>query len=343
MEWASISARDGVDILRRGGRALDVRSPLEFARGSLPGFANVPILNDEHRHQVGLTYNSQGQDAAIALGLSLVSPLRAELVRDWQAVLRENVSPLQRVLICWRGGLRSKMAATWLRESGMDGVRVAGGYKALRAEVLTAFETPPSLIVLGGLTGSGKTDLLKQLPAANALDLEALARHRGSSFGLNIGDAQPAQQSFENALGFSLLGAGLPKIVEAESRLIGRCVLPAPFKNKMDASPLVVLEASLRERARRIFVEYVEMPCGSFPQSEVALHLGSALKRTERRLGGLRYGHIRKLLEQAFEVSDQAPDFNRHALWIEAMLKEYYDPLYNHSSGASGGRVVFPR
>jgi tRNA 2-selenouridine synthase len=338
MDWLNITAREGLQRLKRGACALDVRSPIEFAHAAIPGFANIPILNDLHRSQVGLAYKEQGQDAAIELGLKLVTPLREQLVKNWQQVL-DPASVDMRLLICWRGGLRSKMTAEWLSEAKSSGVRVSGGYKAMRAELIGALSKPPEFLVVGGLTGAGKTQMLRELPQASVVDLELLANHRGSSFGLKMKASQPAQQTFENAVGLKFFEAAPIMAVEAESRMIGNCVIPAEIKSAMDRSPLVVLESTMAERVERIFIEYVSDPMKTAGAAPVALHLNAALKRVERRLGGLRYQEIKRLLDGAFFHRELK--LETHAPWIEALLREYYDPLYEFSLKEKGREVAF--
>lgn len=338
MEWASISPLEGLSRLKRGARAVDVRSPGEFALGSIPGFANIPILHNEHRHEVGLAYKKKGQDQAISLGMSLVEPLKAGLIKGWQDEL-SSVQPESRLLICWRGGLRSKIAASWLAEQGLEGVRVSGGYKALRGELLSRLECLPEFVVLGGMTGSGKTDLLRELPAEFVLDLERNANHRGSSFGLKINSVQPHQQTFENASLLALFGGPALMAVESESRMVGSCVVPAQLKAAMDRSPMILLDSPMEERVGRIFAEYVKAPLLAASRSDVRMHLGAALERVQRRLGGLRFQAIRTQLADAFSRSDMT--LENHAPWIESLLREYYDPLYEHSLAANERTVLF--
>ncbi len=334
MEWPTVTAQTALERLKRGAQAVDVRSPGEFQRGSFPGFTNQAILNDEQRHVVGLTYREQGQAAAIALGLKLVQP--GPLVKKWREALPHARAEM-RLLTCWRGGLRSRISAQWLGENDFAGVRIAGGYKALRAAALEAFDSLPEFLVLGGLTGSGKTDLLRQL--SPVLDLELYANHRGSSFGLALGAQQPTQTTFENANAFALTEPPPLMLVEAESRMVGKCVVPERVKAAMDRSAMVMLETLLEERALRIFAEYVLVPVRAHGAAALQRHLVEALARTQRRLGGLRHQKILTLLNEAFS----APEINlaRHTPWIESLLKEYYDPLYAHTITANAERIIF--
>ena len=169
---------------------LDVRSPGEFAKGHLPGSFNGPILNNEERHEVGLTYKTQGQDTAVELGHRLVLPQKEARVAAWAEYLNQQATPL---VTCWRGGLRSGIAQEWLVQAGVPAVKVRGGYKAIRALLLEAIEKPWTGHVIAGPTGSGKTEFLRSLNLPQAIDLEELADHRGSSFGGLFRAPQPAQ------------------------------------------------------------------------------------------------------------------------------------------------------
>ena len=337
-QWTTVSPPEALRRLKRGARAVDVRSPGEFDRGFIPGFANVPILNDSHRHDVGLEYKQKGQPAAIELGLKLVTPLRTDLVEDWRRVLAEGESA-DRLLICWRGGLRSKMAAEWLSEADFEGTRVTGGYKAMRHELLDAIAQPREFLVLGGLTGTGKSELLQTLPQATVLDLETYANHRGSSFGLRMNSLQPQQQTFENAVGLALFEGPALMVVENESRLIGKCALPVEIKAAMERSSLVLLEDSQEGRVRRIFAEYVQEPVANNGREPVRAHLLAALDRIQKRLGGLRHQKIRAELLAAFQHDEIKCD--AHVPWIESLLHEYYDPMYEFARQNGGRPVAF--
>lgn len=330
--WPTISAAEGLTRLRAGARGLDVRSEGEFARGELPGFANVPILGDEHRHLVGLCYKERGQERAIELGHELVLPLRESLIARWRAVAPDMV-------VCWRGGLRSRITSEWLAEAGVGGVRVEGGFKAMRAELLAAFSSLPPLLVLSGLTGAGKTEFLRSLPASEYVDLEGLARHRGSAFGLEMDVKQPAQQTFENALGFAFWRVGDRRIVEDEGGLIGTCALPAALRACMLRSPVVVLDSTLEERVARTFDEYVARPLLRYPRGRVRQHLLDATERIGRRLGGLRLAALRRELFAAFALPEMSLD--GHAGWISMLLTEYYDPQYEYGLKRWEREIVF--
>ncbi|MCB0365893.1 MAG: tRNA 2-selenouridine(34) synthase MnmH [Bdellovibrionaceae bacterium] len=318
--------------------AIDVRSQGEFAKGSFPLVANIPILNDEHRHQVGLCYKQKGQPKAIELGHQLVEPIKGGLAKSWLQVAAQCEEQAQELLVfCWRGGLRSKIASQWMAEAGAHPLRVEGGFKGLRRQALRALGDLPPMLVLGGMTGSGKTRLLAELN--NKLDLEGLARHRGSAFGLLPRESQPCQMDFENHLALSLSAAqGKELIVEDESRRIGRISLPNGMYEHMARCPFVLLEVSVRERAHNIFMEYISAPLVSGEESEVLrVHMKSCTERIRRKLGGVRTDEVLTQIDRAFSTGD----VEDHLQWIGFLLVNYYDPLYGHSMERKGANPVF--
>jgi tRNA 2-selenouridine synthase len=313
------------------GGFIDVRAPVEFAHAGIPGFASGPILTDGQREEVGTVYRQHGQAAAIARGHALVSD-RGERIGAWR---RLTGGDGEAVVTCWRGGLRSQIAVTWMREAGIAARQVEGGYQAMRQCLLAVFDALPPLWVLSGLTGCGKTDLLRELDVAK-IDLEALAHHRGSAFG-RLGE-QPRQVWFENTLALALLHRQDPHWVEDESATLGQLLVPRPLKERMRHAPVVILEASLDERVRRIHAEYVEAPlrAGADPQA-LCGELEQSLSRLERRLGRERLESIRCGLRRGFERGG----VDGHAEWIADLLGHYYDRSYTFALERQRRRIVF--
>ena len=346
-ETRSLNARPDADhhaalaLLGAGTPLLDVRAPVEFAQGKMPQSVNLPILNDDERREVGTAYKQHGGETAERLGHTLVAgEVKAGRVAAW--VEHANTHPDVHVM-CWRGGQRSAIAQAWLREAGIDRPRVSGGYKALRQACLQTFEAVAHepdgrpWHIVGGRTGVRKTVLIKSL--ASALDLEGLAHHRGSAFG-GYPTGQPTPATFENALACALLGhADAQLVLEDESRTIGRLALPEAVHARMQHSPLVLIESTLADRAAHIEREYVhdELAAGTDPAVLCARYVG-ALDRISKRLGGLRHGAILAPLEAAFA----APyDADAHAVWIAALLSDYYDPMYDYQLEKKTERIVF--
>ena len=328
-------------LLRRGTPFIDVRAPSEADRGTVPGACNLPILDDAERARVGTTYKQQGQEAASRVGHRLVSgAVREQRIAGWADFAAQHPDAW---IFCWRGGQRSAIAAEWLAAAGHALPRVPGGFKALRnalGEALNAAcrDSRP-WIILAGRTGSGKTDFIREIP--QAIDLEALAAHRGSAFGATESE-QPAPVTFENALATAWLRHSGPfLLLEDESRTIGRLALPESWHLRMQGAPVALLEVDADQRRAHIVREYVEMPLrsGVAPETLHARYT-AALTRIERRLGGLRRRSIQKALDAAFVAGSAAFDAAPHTAWVDMLLRDYYDPMYDHQIDTKMRRVV---
>ncbi|MEQ9462132.1 MAG: tRNA 2-selenouridine(34) synthase MnmH [Haliea sp.] len=330
---------------------LDLRSPGEFAHGSFPTSTSLPLMSNEERARVGTCYKQRGQAAAIALGHELVSGAERERrLAAWSEFARNHPGGC---LYCWRGGLRSQTVQQWLAEVGVVYPRVVGGYKAMRRFLLEELERSlesAQLVLISGRTGTGKTRVVAALD--RALDLEGLARHRGSSFG-HLPEAQPSQTDFENALSIGFLqllqrGEG-PVLLEDEGRLIGRLALPENLRQRMQGAPMLVVEESLAERVEVILADYIVDLGQRYMASEgvvegPALHrtrLLEGLDRIRRRLGGERHKAIRTLMEKAFAQQRATGDIDEHRAWIGALLETYYDPMYSYQLSQRAGKVLF--
>lgn len=334
-------AADHRRILRDGVPLIDLRSPAEFAQGAFPHAVNLPLLTNDERAAVGTRYKQCGQQAAIALGETLVAgAVRRERIDAWAAFAEANPDAM---LYCWRGGLRSQTVQDWLHSEGLAIARIDGGYKALRRtclDIIAQFCTAqvPGLMVLGGRTGSGKTTLLNEFGAT--IDLERLANHRGSAFGATF-TPQPTPIGFENTLAIGLL-AQLQRsqvLLEDESRTIGRLALPENLHATMQAAPLIVLDVPRDERASRIYDEYVGVPLSNgVPLAQLHARFAGAADRIRRRLGGSRHAALRATLDAAFASTHS--EAAAHLPWIERLLEWYYDPMYDHQLTLKHGRVV---
>ena len=319
---------------------MDVRAPVEFGRGAFPQSVNRPLMTDEERRRVGLRYKEKGQEAAIALGEQLVSgDIKAQRIDTWVRFASENP---RGYLYCFRGGLRSRIAQRWLSEAGIDYPLVMGGYKALRRFLIDWFEASVEgldLYLVAGRTGSGKTRFLNRLP--NSVDMEACANHRGSSFGRTL-NPQPSQIDFENRLFIGLLKAherGQGSIyLEDESHLIGRCALPQALRARMAAAPLLLLEQPMAARVQVILEDYVIDMSRGFSERDGAEagflnfreYLTGSLERVRKRLGGERYQSIRALMDEALAIQLNCGEVEAHRGWIERLLHDYYDPMYDY-------------
>ncbi|SFQ39271.1 tRNA 2-selenouridine(34) synthase MnmH [Hymenobacter arizonensis] len=305
---------------------LDVRAPIEFAQGHIPGALNLPLFTDEERARIGTTYKQVSQERAVHLGLEFFGPKMSEMVKQAQKLAQGKEVRLH----CWRGGMRSG-AVLWLLElAGFKVHLLDKGYKEYRRTVLASFETPRNWRVLGGLTGSGKTDVLHTLAAVPhnqpVLDLEGLAHHKGSAFGAIGQPAQPTQEQFENNLAAALmtLPTAAPVWVEDESRQIGRLTIPPALFGQLRTAPRWVLEVPRAARVAKLAAEY---------GAEAPAELAAAIERLHKRLGGLA-------TQQAL-AAVEAGDF---PLMVELVL-DYYDKTYTYGLTPRPGepaRTVVP-
>lgn len=317
---------------------IDVRAPIEFQRGSIPNATNLVLMNDDERHQVGVCYKQSGQQQAIVLGHQMVQgAVREQRIADWAAFVKQHPSAM---LYCFRGGLRSRTSQQWLSEAGVTIPRIAGGYKAFRQYLIdTLNQTAQALEqgalhswVVAGRTGSGKTALLAQL--AGAVDLEAMAQHRGSSFGGRAWP-QPSQIDFENQLAYRLIAlnrnAGRQRIFEDEGRNIGSVHLSADLFSAIKAGHRVMLEVPFDSRCQHILQEYViegQQEFGGL--APWITHMQSRFARIAKRLGGVGYAKVCQAFDQACQQQQQNHQLDAHLGWILYLLRDYYDPMYDY-------------
>ncbi len=346
--------RDYLRLLCNRVPMIDVRAPVEFQTGALPFAKNLPLLANRERHEVGICYRKHGQDAAIALGHRLVcGSVKERRVQSWKAFMDAHPDA---VLYCARGGLRSKLSQQWLSDAGIDCPRVEGGFKNLRAfllDYLTDACSKQEFILLSGMTGTGKTDIIKTL--SRSIDLERLANHKGSSFGQPL-DEQPAQIDFENTLVLDLMGIREHDphgsiILEDESHNIGGRHLPHVFVQAMRNSPMVVIELDFDERIETLWQEYVvdryaQTVAHVGEQAEeqadqqFADYLRNSLLRIRKRLGGQRTKDILALMEVAIE-RQHADGFASHRQWLQDLTASYYDPMYRYQLDKNQHRIAF--
>ena len=301
---------------------IDVRSPSEYFHAHFPGAHNIPLFNDEERKVVGTVYKQESREKGIKIGLDFFGPKMKTIVEETEN-LSHSVSgneseeansnkPKKEIFIyCWRGGMRSAAIAWLLDLYGFKVSVLSGGYKSYRNYVLNLLSLPYRLYVLGGYTGSGKTELLHELKKTgeSIIDLEQIASHKGSAFG-SIGlPKQPSQEMFENllALDLSVLNTEDVIWIEDESQRIGLINIPKTFWETIRNAPVCFLDIPFEERLKHIVSEY-----GQFEKTILA----EAILRITKRLGGLETKNALQFLEQ-----DDLTECFR-------ILLKYYDKSY---------------
>ena len=305
---------------------IDTRSPAEFAEDHVPGAISCPVLDNKERARIGTIYQQVSPFEAKKLGAALVARNIARHIETLFIRKEKNWSPL---LYCWRGGKRSAAMAHVLREVGWDARVLQGGYKAYRRYVVEALAALPdrfSFRVIHGVTGSGKSRLLRALAAAGAqvLDLENLAAHRGSVLGNLPERPQPSQKMFESLLLKSLAGLDFSKeiYVEGESRKIGQLQLPEALIGRMRASECLLLQADTTTRVALLMHEYRHF------FADPAL-LGAQLDC----LAGL-HGRERVGAWKALAAAGEWPAL------VARLLEEHYDPAYRRSAAHNFPRLA---
>jgi len=287
---------------------LDVRSPGEFAKGHITGAYNLPLFTDEERAKIGTIYKQVSKEQAVLVGLDLVGPKMRFFVEE-----AKRISPERDVLVhCWRGGMRSQSMAWLLSTVGMKVAILKGGYKTYRQHIRQDFSCRRQLLILGGMTGTGKTDILKELKNFNfqILDIEEIANHMGSAFG-GLGRIQPTNEQFENDLFHSLSSLHKNKLilVEDESRHVGHCQLPSTFYDLIKHGKILKLNLSRSLRVKRLVKDYEAI------SKELLAH---AFKNIAERLGGLSTSKALEALAQG-----------DYATATDIAL-DYYDKAYNY-------------
>lgn len=311
-----------IDLIHHEGHSilLDVRSPAEFEHAHIPGAYSLPLFDNEQRALVGTTYKQKSRDDAIKLALPFFGAKMKEMVEMVETLsiaYQNNHHQAPTFFVhCWRGGMRSAAVAWLLDVYGFKVIQLNGGYKAYRNWVIAQFAVPYSLKVLGGYTGSGKTETLHALSKQGkaVIDLEAIAQHKGSSFGALGQAAQPSQEMFENLLAHSLWEQAkkqTPIWLEDESQRIGTVMIPTTLFAQIKNSPCYFLRIPFEAR-----LSFIEKQYGGFDSSDLI----NATLRIQKRLGGLETKNVvhsikEGAIKNAFEI-----------------LLKYYDKWYDKFS-----------
>ena len=295
---------------------IDVRTPAEYAQGHIPRAVNLPLFTNEERALVGTLYVQQGRRDAVLKGLELVGPRLEAMARAGL-----DLSDRELLVHCWRGGMRSGAVAWLLEQTGIRCFTLEKGYQAYRSLVLDFFNhIPHRIIILGGLTGSGKTERLLQMRAAGeqVIDLEGLANHKGSAFGWLGMPPQPSTEHFENMLfhEFSQLDPLRPVWLEDESRNVGKCSIPSGLWKRMEQAEFHVLETPTEIRIERLMQEYACFPPSLLCESVLRIEKRLGYDKCYQALDACQNGDIRKALGICLAYYDKSYTFQ-----IETRLK----------------------
>jgi tRNA 2-selenouridine synthase len=290
---------------------LDVRSPSEFLGGHIPGATSFPLFSDEERAIIGTLYKKEGKEAAVKKGLQFAGPKLCAFIEQAESLAGSSKNIR---LYCARGGMRSSSLAWLLKTAGFNTAVLSGGYKIFRRWVLERFSQKYPLQVLGGFTGSGKTDFLLKLKkmGEQVIDLEEIAKHKGSSFGQLEKRKQPSTEHFENTVAWELYSYNLEKPIwiEDESQMIGTCHIPKDLWTQMTEAPFFWMQNSKEERVKRLIQSY-----GHYPLEDLI----ASVKRLTKKLGLQKAESICKAIQEGeMEIA------------VAAIL-EYYDQAYTYS------------
>jgi len=295
---------------------IDVRTPSEFRNGHIPGAFNLPLFTDEERAEVGTLYVKKGKDSAVEKGLEHVGPKLAGFVI--QARKLSEGKPI--FIYCWRGGMRSASMAWLFRTAGLKTILLKGGYKAYRNSFFQLLEEFPwKLIILGGPTGCGKTDILHQLKTTGqqVIDLEGLAHHKGSAFG-SLGEMhQPTTEHFGNKLHNCLreMNPDLPVWCEGESLSIGKIFIPNEFYALMASGLFIRFDLPLAFRVKHILTEYGQFSADELIFSFLKLHKRLGGEATSRAIGHIRQGQLENAILIALRYYDKGYESSMQKLW----------------------------
>jgi tRNA 2-selenouridine synthase len=302
--------------LRQQLPIVDVRSEGEFAEGHILHAKNIPILNNAERIAVGTDYKKKGQQEAIRTGFRLVGPRLPEII----AAAEDTGSEF--LVHCWRGGMRSLNFCQFVGMAKVKTHQLQGGYKVYRQAALASFGQPFKLMVIGGCTGSGKSEVLRALEAKGEqiIDLESLAHHKGSVFGGLTMPPQPTTEQFQNNLYEQILKLDISRRIwiEDESIAVGRIFLPEPLWRQMNSRPIVELNVPREVRVQRLVEEYGVADREQFLE---------AMVKITKKLGGQHFNAAKEKLQQG----DMASTID--------ILLTYYDKAYANGLSRKANRI----
>jgi tRNA 2-selenouridine synthase len=302
---------------------VDVRSPSEFAKGHIPGAYNIPLFNDVEREIVGTAYKKEGRRKAIIKGLELSGDNMHLKLQQAHEIAKDN----KLLVHCWRGGMRSE-AMAWLFSLGDIVTEVLeGGYKSYRHFVIEVLSREKKTIILGGMTGSSKTHILRHMHKTGHqfIDLEDIANHKGSAFGALGQLPQPTSEHFSNLLfnKWKKVDESYPVWLEDESRNIGSVFLPDPFYNNMQEAPAIILLIDQKQRMPRLIEEYSTYPIDKLKESIMKISKRLGGDNTKDALSAVESGDFARAIEITLKYYDSAYMYgikrkhNRRLIFIE--------------------------
>lgn len=285
---------------------VDVRSPSEFSSGHIPGAFNIPLFDDKERETVGIKYKKEGRSKAIIEGIELAGPKMHLKLHEAFKIAKDG----KLLLHCWRGGMRSETMG-WLFSLGdIDTEILDRGYKAYRNYILAALSEKQKTIILGGMTGSSKTLILRHLKkqGQQVIDLEELAHHKGSAFGALGQSPQPSTEHFANLLfnEWKQIDKNFPVWIEDESRNIGSVFMPDDFYNNLQDSPTIILLMKIKERLPRLMEEYSTYPPELLKESIMKISKRLGGDNTKDALDAVDKGDLAKAVEIVLKYYDRA-------------------------------------
>lgn len=303
---------------------IDVRSPLEFNTGNIPGAFNIPLFDDKEREAVGTIYKKKGRIPAILEGLKYTGPTMSSKLEQALKIAKNG----KLLVHCWRGGMRSE-AMAWLFSLGdIDTEVLDGGYKSYRHHILESLSEKRKMIILGGMTGSSKTHILKYLKGCGqqVIDLEGLANHKGSAFGSLGQPPQPSTGQFANILfnEWKKINRNLPLWIEDESRNIGSIFMPERFYLNMQETPAIILMMDVKTRLPRLLKEYSTYPAETLKASILKISKRLGGDNTKAAINAVEKGDFAKAIEITLYYYDKAYMFglkkksNKNIIYVTA-------------------------
>lgn len=293
----------------KGQLIVDVRAPIEFQKGHLVNAISIPLFDNSERAEIGTLFKQQGKDTAVTRGLEIVSPKMVSFVNEVKALAKDK----KVFIYCFRGGMRSNSFAWLMNTSGLNACILKGGYKAYRNHVLNYFAIPKKIILLGGKTGSGKTDVLKELMKTDysVVDIERLANHKGSAFGAINEEKQNPQQAFENNMYQAFFDTDQNNvfILEDESQTIGFNKIPHELWQQMKKSPIIKLNIPFELRVGKLVEDYTTVNTDALRAcvTKISSQLGTL--NTKLCMQNLDEGNLAEVARLSLQYYDRAYDF----------------------------------